>query len=84
MIYKLIPGIACYLSVKSTGYEEALIYLSGEKLPVSARTDSDREFLALPLAVRAAINRHFGIVFSLPVGSRALYLKDFMPIEVDA
>jgi hypothetical protein len=84
MIYQLIPGIACFLSVKSTGYDEAFIYLSGEKLPVSARTDSDREFLALPLEVRAAINRHFGIVFSLPVGSRAQCLKDFVPIEVDA
>lgn len=38
----------------------------------------------LPLAVRAAINKQFGQVFSLPVEQRGAWVKAQVPFEVEA
>ena len=40
--------------------------------------------IALPLAVRAAVNKHFGTVFALPVERRGDYLKSVQPVEIEA
>ena len=82
-MYTITPGIAAliYLDYPEAG-RRTFVYLSDGKPPVSGADESAADFLALPLVVRAAINRHFGIVFSLPVGRRADYLKNFQPIEI--
>lgn len=45
--------------------------------------DAENRFLALPMEVRAAVNKQFGIVFSLPVHCRGDWVKAQLPFEVE-
>lgn len=47
-------------------------------------TDSkdDMDLLRLPLEVRAAVNRQFGIVFSLPYEQRQKFIDNSIPFEI--
>jgi len=49
-------------------------------------TDSkdDPTLPKLPLEVQAAVNRQFGIVFSLPYNARESFVKNSIPFEVTA
>ena len=38
----------------------------------------------LPLEVQAAVNRQFGIIFSLPVSAREDFIQNSVPFEVEA
>ncbi len=55
---------------------------SGEILAIS---DSPEEpnLKGLPLEVRAALNRQFGIVFSLPYGMRQSFIDNSMAFDVE-
>jgi len=83
-MYKITPGIAAivYVDYPDT-VKKTFVYLAEGKPPVSGPDESVADFFALPLAVQAAINRHFSIVFSLSVGLRAAYLKNFQQIEAE-
>ena len=55
---------------------------NGKQITVS---DSKEEpnLRVLPLQVIAAINRQFGIVFSLPYDSREEFIQNSIPFEID-
>ena len=55
----------------------------GSKLTV---TDSKEDPVIgkLPLEVQAAVNRQFGIVFSLPYASRDDFVNNSVPFDVEA
>lgn len=92
MKYTLYPGnIASMLHIQPEGGKMMdCIYMAAEKQPViflSGRKNEAAEaaaFMALPLSVRVAANRHFGGVFSLPVNERSQYLRHCVPWEVAA
>jgi hypothetical protein len=48
-----------------------------------AKDGSEIALKNLPLAVQAAVNRQFGIVFSLPYASRDVFVKNSIPFEVE-
>jgi hypothetical protein len=56
---------------------------SGKTLAVS---DSPEEpnLKGLPLEVRAALNRQFSIVLSLPYGRRQAFIDNSIPFDVEA
>lgn len=54
----------------------------GSKLTVTDSKD-DPVIGRLPLEVQAALNRQFGIVFSLPYASRDEFVKNSVPFEVE-
>ena len=89
MRYKFIPSIAAIIGVECEAFplrygehRTDFIFLSEGKLPDKG-IGQNVEFCQLPLKVRAEINKHFGTVFSIPVGSRGLYLKQLGPWEID-
>ena len=49
-------------------------------------TDSKDDFdlPKLPLEVRAAVNRQFGIIFSLPYEQRQKFIENSIPFEIEA
>jgi len=49
---------------------------------VGGTTEKQPAFDALPLAVRAAVNRQFGMVFSLPHHRREAFVVNSKPFEV--
>lgn len=46
-----------------------------------ANDDTTRH--TLPLAVQAAVNRQFGIIFALPYGRRQAFIDNSVPFEVE-
>lgn len=44
---------------------------------------AEARFLVLPMEVRAAVNRQFGEVFSLPIGRRDIWVKSQIPFTVE-
>lgn len=55
---------------------------NGNQIRVTDSKD-DLDLPRLPLEVQAAINRQFGIVFSLPYASREQFIKDSIPFTVE-
>ena len=49
---------------------------------VGMTSELQPEFEALPLAVRAAVNRQFGDVFSLPYNKREDFCKNSVPFVI--
>jgi len=45
--------------------------------------NDDTKRRTLPLAVQAAVNRQFGIIFALPYGSRQSFIDNSVPFEVE-
>jgi hypothetical protein len=83
--YTIKPGnIAAYCTVIGPdGIEWDYCYLSECKQPEGTpRTERLMPFSELPHKVRAAVNRHFGTMFSLPIERREPYLKQCVPWEV--
>lgn len=69
-----------------TGEQLCAIYQSDNKQP-EAYPDGNMSrdiWDTLPLPVRAAINRQFGIVFSLPYAARENFVLSSIPFEVTA
>jgi hypothetical protein len=56
----------------------------GKEIRIVHTNEFQPEFEALPEAVRAAVNRQFGIVFSLPYSSRESFVQSSLPFEVTA
>ncbi len=55
---------------------------NGKQIAISdSKEEPNLRFL--PLQVIAAINRQFGIVFSLPYKSREEFIKNSIPFEID-
>lgn len=82
MKYVIFPSIAACVEVVCPHFASVFIFLSEEEGVVKGIGDRV-EFEELPLKVRAAINKHFGTVFALPVEQRGEYLKNLEPMEVD-
>ena len=82
MNYTLKVGnIASVLYVTPQGGKTLdCIYLA-ENMPVMVQPNNTLE--GLPLAVRAAVNKHFGTMFSLPLERRGAYIKSLEPWEVE-
>lgn len=40
------------------------------------------KFETFPLEIRAAVNKHFGTVFALPIGKRGDYLRSCVPEQI--
>ncbi len=55
---------------------------SGQQITV---TDSGDEpnMRFLPLEVKAAVNRQFGLIFALPYASRQAFIDNSIPFEVE-
>ena len=49
-----------------------------------AKDGSELTLPRLPLKVQAAVNRQFGIVFSLPYASRDDFVNNSVPFDVEA
>lgn len=87
--FTILPGnIAAVVHVKMhydgsiPGYREATyIFMADNKLPENAALSPP--FESLPLEVRAAVNKHFGTVFALPVERRGAYLRSCVPFDVE-
>lgn len=54
----------------------------GSKVTVTDSKD-DLDLPKLPLEVRAAVNRQFGIVFALPYASREQFVRDSVPFTIE-
>ena len=54
----------------------------GKEIRVVDTKEHQPEFEALPESVRDAVNRQFGIVFSLPYSSRESFVQNSLPFEV--
>ena len=54
----------------------------GREVTVTDSND-DTTCRTLPLAVQAAVNRQFGIIFALPYGSRQGFIDNSIPIDVE-
>lgn len=52
------------------------------EIRVTYSTD-DREIFRLPLPVQAAVNRQFGIIFSLPYERRQAFIDNSIPFIVE-
>lgn len=58
---------------------------AGSRVTVVGETSEKQpEFDRLPLEVRAAVNRQFGLVFSLPVDRRQAFIDASTPFTVEA
>jgi len=55
---------------------------NGETLAVSDSPD-EPNLKHLPLEVRAAVNRQFGVIFSLPYGMRQAFIDESIPFDVE-
>jgi len=53
---------------------------NGKEIAVS---DTETNLRFLPLEVKAAINKQFGIIFSLPYESRQAFIDNSIPFEID-
>ena len=55
----------------------------GRQVRVTNSNEPDREKDALPMEVKAAINRQFGIIFSLPYNQRQAFIDNSQPFTVE-
>jgi len=55
----------------------------GRRITVTDSQEPDPDKDALPLPVLAAINRQFGIVFSLPYERRQAFIENSIPFNVE-
>lgn len=56
----------------------------GKEISVTdAKDGSEVTLPSLPLEVRAAVNRQFGIVFALPYASREQFVQNSVPFTVE-
>lgn len=55
----------------------------GREIMVTDSKEPDREKDALPIPVLAAVNRQFGIIFSLPYSQRQSFIDNSIPFDVE-
>lgn len=55
----------------------------GREIMVTDSKEPDKEKDALPLPVLAAVNRQFGIIFSLPYAQRQAFIDSSIPFEIE-
>jgi hypothetical protein len=57
---------------------------NGSKVTVTdAQDGSEFELKRLPLEVQSAVNRQFGIIFSLPYNNRQAFIDNSIPFDVE-
>lgn len=68
------------------GAKISAIYMAEHKQPEAyPEGNMSRDiWQTLPLPVRAAVNRQFGLVFSLPYAGREAFVLSSIPFEVNA
>lgn len=54
----------------------------GEEISVTYTKEHQPKFEAFPLSVKAAVNRQFGLIFSLPYRARQEFIDNSIPFEV--
>lgn len=54
----------------------------GREITVTDASD-EPNMRFLPLNVKAAVNRQFGIIFSLPYASRQAFIDNSIPFEIE-
>lgn len=78
-------GIAAVLTVTpEQGEPFDCICINERETVVGVGSDGRAKFEALPLEVRAAVNKQFGAVFSLPVSRRSEWVVSQEPFTVEA
>lgn len=92
MNYTITPGniaAVCHVQADGSTVQDCILLNEGKQpvvfLPGNGDGHAQREaaaFLALPLKVRAEVNKHFGTVFALPIEKRGAYLKQCVPLTV--
>jgi hypothetical protein len=55
----------------------------GREITVTDASD-EPNMRFLPLNVKAAVNRQFGVIFSLPYASRQAFIDNSIPFEIEA
>ena len=55
----------------------------GKTVTVTDSKEPDRDKDSLPLPVLAAVNRQFGIIFSLPYEMRQGFIDESIPFEIE-
>lgn len=85
MKYKITwSNIACIIHVDVDGRRYDFICMNESKTEAypdgNLRVDIWDNF---PLEVRAAVNKQFGVIFSLPVEKRAEYIANFQAFEIE-
>ena len=55
---------------------------SGQQITVTDSSD-EPNMRFLPLEVKAAVNRQFGLIFALPYASRQAFIDNSIPFEVE-
>lgn len=88
MNYTIRQGRVASIQFITTPAKEQIcaFYMSGQRQP-EAYPDGDMSrdiWESLPLPVQAAINRQFGIIFSLPYSAREHFVLSSIPFEVTA
>jgi hypothetical protein len=87
MTYTIKHGRIAALQYITTPEGETLtaVYMSEAKQPeVNREGHGANIWHTLPLPIQAAINRQFGIVFSLPYAARENFVLSSIPFEVTA
>lgn len=89
MKYTIHCGIAALVHVECEAFplrygerKSAFIYMAEGK-PIEKGIGDPIRWDDLPLRVKAAINKHFGTVFALPIERRGEYLENLEPIVVE-
>jgi hypothetical protein len=78
MNYVLKPGnIASVLYVTTENGKTFDCIYAAENKPVEVWPNQTIE--VLPIPVRAAVNKHFGTMFALPLERRGAYIKSLIP-----
>ena len=89
MIYKITHGsIAAVITINAGGTEHNAYYMAADKPAqldcAGTEADSVARFMALPLEVRAAVNKQFHDVFAVPLAMRSEAVKNRVPFFVEA
>ena len=73
---------ACCDVFSPDGKQTSFIFMAEGKPIATIKDETGKEFQAMPLVIRAAVNKHFGTVFALPIDRRGEYLKACIPFTV--
>ena len=88
MIYKITQGsIAAVITISTNGAEHSAYYIAADK-PVQldcagTERDATARFMALPLEVRAAVNKQFHEIFAVPLAMRGEAVKNRVPFFLE-
>jgi hypothetical protein len=88
MIYKITQGsIAAVITINANGADYNAYYMAADKPAqldcAGTEADAVTRFMALPLEVRAAVNKQFHDVFAVPLAMRGEAVKNRAPFFVE-